>query len=191
MKILALSSSPRSHSNSRLLLETILENIPKDSGHVIRRLDVAKLNIKPCTACKACFRNETASCVLEDDYAIVADAIAEAEYIFMASPVYWWYISAQLKLVIDRSYPPPYEKFKNKTIFLVTTGAEPVDSVQHEIITKSFQEICGYMGCHFRYFAAQADDREYPITKNLEALKQARELGETFDLQFAPAPETR
>lgn len=190
MKILALTSSPRVNSNSRLLLETILENIPESSAHTIRRIDVAKLRIEPCTACKACFRNETASCVRKDDYSIVADAIAEADYIFMASPVYWWYINAQLKLVIDRSYPPPYEKFKNKTIFLVVTGAEPVDSIQHEIIRNSFREICGYMGCRFRYFPAQADDREYPITKNLEALEQAREIGRTFDAQPAPAETT-
>ena len=107
MKILAMFSSPRGlQSNSGFLLETIIEEAEKN-GHNVNRLDLTKLDIKACTGCRVCWTNEERACIIKDDYHIVADAIAEADYIFMATPLYYWWVSPALKLTLDRNYPPP------------------------------------------------------------------------------------
>lgn len=177
MKILAITSSPRPNSNSTCLLKAIIGAIPAGAGHSVTWLDVSSLRINPCTACKRCFRDPDKKCVQDDDMESVNQAITSADYIFMASPIYWYYVSSQLKLLIDRSYPPPYERFRGKTLHLVTTGSAPLDSVQHEVIQKSFGAICESLGCEFRYFAAQANDRDFPVANNPAALERAAALG--------------
>ncbi len=56
-----------------------------------------------CTACDACLETER-FCVFEDDMQPLYRQFIEADLVVLASPVYWWSISAQLKVFIDRLY---------------------------------------------------------------------------------------
>ena len=59
----------------------------RPNGHTVRRLDLVP-EILPCTGCRVCWTN--GRCILDDDYPIVAQAIREADYIFMYALYYWW-----------------------------------------------------------------------------------------------------
>lgn len=176
MKILALFSSPRPNSNSTFLLETILKEAEKN-GHKVNRLDLVPLSIQPCTGCRTCWTNKEKACIIKDDYPIVAKAIEDADYIFMATPLYYWWVSASLKLILDRSYPPPFEKFKGKTMHLVITGEEAEDNQCFIGIRDGFTAMFKYMGSYFKYFYITADTIDNTAQNNAEAIAKAKEIG--------------
>lgn len=62
------------------------------------------LNIKPCAACDFCRTSGTNSCVINDDMKDLYKKISKAKAIILATPVYWFSYSAQLKAFIDRFY---------------------------------------------------------------------------------------
>lgn len=176
MKILAMFSSPRPNSNSTFLLETILKEAEKN-GHDVNRIDVVPLTIKPCTGCRACWTNEERACIIKDDYPIIAKAIENSDYIFMSTPLYYWWVSASLKQVLDRSYPPPFEKFKGKTMHLVITGEEKEDNQCFIGIRDGFTAMCKYMGTSFKYFYVSCDPFEHKAQDDAEAIARAKEIG--------------
>ncbi len=178
MNILALYSSPRKKSNSSFLLDTILAEAKEK--HEIKSFHVAKMQILPCKGCNSCFNNEAGTCVQKDDYSTVAEAIAEADCIFMATPLYWWGVSAQLKLVIDRLYGPSYTWLKGKTIYLVVTGYSPVEDAGYRIVRETFTEICNFIGARLEAFFVSADDETHPARENQEAIAEARRRGQAL-----------
>ena len=107
----------------------------------------------------------------------VNQAITSADYIFMASPIYWYYVSSQLKLLIDRSYPPPYERFRGKTLHLVTTGSAPLDSVQHEVIQKALARSAKAWAASSAISPLRQTTGDFPVANNPAALERAAALG--------------
>ena len=66
-------------------------------------IDVAAKKIAPCRACQYCFTHG-GNCAIDDEMTGVRESLKRADMVVFASPVYWFDISAQLKLVIDRLY---------------------------------------------------------------------------------------
>ena len=157
MKILGMFSSPRGlGSNSGFLLGHILDEAEK-KGHAVDRLDLTRLDIQACTGCRTCWTNEERACIIDDDYHVVADAITEADYLFMATPLYYWWVSPALKMTLDRSYPPPFEKFAGKTMHMVITGIEPPENQCFVGIKDGFTAMCKFLGAEFKYFYTVAE----------------------------------
>ncbi|MFP3982355.1 MAG: flavodoxin family protein [Desulfurivibrionaceae bacterium] len=100
MKILALNGSPREKGNTQLLLEALNEGVESAGGEmeIIRLND---LNIAPCISCGGC--NKEGKCVVKDDMSMVYDKIAETKRIILASPIYFYGVSAQAKACVDRA----------------------------------------------------------------------------------------
>ena len=64
-----------------------------------------KLTIAPCKGCGVCQCSK--GCVDQDDTNPTIDKIVAADVIIFATPVYWWGMSAQLKLIIDKRIAAP------------------------------------------------------------------------------------
>ncbi len=99
-KILILAGSPRKGGNSDLLCDEFARGAA-EAGHTVEKLRVAEKNIGYCRACYAC--RESGVCAIHDDMAEVLQKMIDADVLVLASPVYFYSISAQLKAVIDRS----------------------------------------------------------------------------------------
>lgn len=120
MKVLAFYGSPRLHGNSDLLLEEALKPA-KESGHEIISFRLNTMNIKPCQNCGGC--DKTGKCVINDDMTYVYSAIREADRIIVSSPIFFFALSAQTKIMIDRCQAFWSEKYLlNKTIPEKTHG---------------------------------------------------------------------
>lgn len=98
-KLFAIAGSPRRGSNSELLLDEAVK-AAKDAGLETCKLVVSDLGISPCTSCGGCW--ETGDCVIEDKMQEVYKKLLDADYVVIASPLYFLGISAQLKALIDR-----------------------------------------------------------------------------------------
>jgi multimeric flavodoxin WrbA len=99
MKIVAFNGSPRQGGNTELLLREALKPI-EYAGHDIIRFNLNDLNIRPCQDCGGC--ENTGECVWDDDMVQIAEAIRAADRIILASPIFFFTLSAQCKLMIDR-----------------------------------------------------------------------------------------
>jgi len=104
MNILVLMGSPRLHGNTAELCKPMIEAFEENHADV-RYVTLADKQILPCKGCYACQNVQAAyGCAQQDDmHAIAADMIW-ADLIVLATPIYSWYCTAQMKAVLDRHY---------------------------------------------------------------------------------------
>jgi multimeric flavodoxin WrbA len=98
--ILILKGSPREKGNSAVLADQAALSA-KEAGAQVESIYLHGLDIRPCDACDLC---TDGLCVIEDDMLPLYPRLAAADAILLASPVYWFTFTAQLKLCIDRWY---------------------------------------------------------------------------------------
>lgn len=100
----------------------------------------------------------------------------ESEAICFATPAYWWGVSAQLKLFIDRLYQLRMEDFKGKELYVIACGEDTLDGVQYRLIREQFEQICEYTGMEFVGYLPVCAGDDNPASENEQALGQARTL---------------
>ena len=145
--ILVLKGSPRQHGNSALLAERLASGA-KDAGAEVDSVYLHSLDIRPCDACEIC--QETGEgCIIEDDMQPLYPKLRTADAIVIASPVYWFTLSAQIKLCIDRWYAlesPQGSALMGKqfALLLVYGDTDPYSSGGINAI-RTFQDMCRYL----------------------------------------------
>lgn len=104
-KILILSGSPKKNGNTAALIEWLSEGA-RARGAAIETIFLAFLKYKApgCTSCRLCQKAEAYGCVIEDDVKPVLQKMAEADVIVMATPLYFFSASAQMKIIMDRMF---------------------------------------------------------------------------------------
>ena len=99
----------------------ILKGSPRERGNSATLAD--RLDIRPCDACDLCKEPGT-GCVIEDDMQPLYPKLAGADAIVLASPIYWFTFSAQLKLCMDRWYAfqsSNWQELQNKPFGIILT----------------------------------------------------------------------
>jgi len=99
LNVVAFHASPRQGGNTDILLTEALRAID-GSLHRVRLFRLNGMNMKPCQNCGGC--EDTGVCVIRDDMTDVHKAIREADRIVLASPIFFFGLSAQAKIMIDR-----------------------------------------------------------------------------------------
>jgi multimeric flavodoxin WrbA len=100
MKVLGIYGSPRKGGNTDQLLDKALEGA-RAGGAEIRSVYARELTMRGCIECGGC--DETGKCVIKDDMQSVYPLLYEADAIIMATPIFFYNVTSQLKAVIDRS----------------------------------------------------------------------------------------
>lgn len=101
MKILAIVGSPRLKGNTNYLVDEALGEAAK-LGAQTEKLIISQYDVSPCIGCDNCASLD--SCLLKDDMEWILDKFCEADGIILATPVYYYNVSAQMKTFIDRNY---------------------------------------------------------------------------------------
>lgn len=99
MKIIALQGSPNIDGSTAILVEEFARGA-REAGHAVERVDVARLDVRPCTGCVAC--GYEGPCVQRDGMGAVRSSLLAADMVVLATPLYYYGMSAQLKTVVDR-----------------------------------------------------------------------------------------
>ena len=179
MNILILNGSPRMKGNTRTALAAIAAGI---AAHLpaakVDVLDVAKMQLKACVHCDACRKNG-GNCVLPGENAAIIQKIADADSIIFGSPVYWWGISAHLKMAMDSMYSKD-EAFQSmkKKIGLVTVGAAETTDPEYRIIHDQFTCICEFLGWELRFSEAFSTPEKDTMAGNAAQLAHLKTLWE-------------
>lgn len=99
MNIIAFMGSPRREGNTETLLMKTIEGI-KNFGFNVNIFRLNEMDIMPCQNCGGC--EETGFCIYNDDMNQIYEAIRTADRIILASPIFFFGLSAQTKAMIDR-----------------------------------------------------------------------------------------
>jgi multimeric flavodoxin WrbA len=102
MKILCLLGSPREKGNSATIANRFCKTA-EGLGAEVKSFTLNNLQYRGCQGCMAC-KTKLDRCALNDDLTVVLDAVRETDVLVLASPVYFWDISSQLKTFIDRTF---------------------------------------------------------------------------------------
>ena len=102
-KIVILNGSPRKTGNTSELVRAFAEGAVSTGSEV----EVFHLDSLEIHGCKGCFGGRggrACSCVQRDGMAEIYPAVRESDVVVLASPLYYWSISGQLKTAVDRLF---------------------------------------------------------------------------------------
>ena len=111
VKVLALNGSPRKGGNSEILLEEALRGA-KEQGAEATIYNLNTMNLKPCQHCGKC--DATGLCVIKDDMQAIHQDIRTADRIVLVSPIFFFTVTAQAKIMIDRCQAFWAQKYVHK-----------------------------------------------------------------------------
>ena len=174
MNILILSGSPRRGGNTELLVEAFVKGASQK--HHVEVVSVHDYKVNPCMGCNACFKNKNNACIQKDDMPLIYEKMAVADMLVIASPVYFYGLSAQLKAVIDRFHNPIRDTFHIKKTALLLVGAASLPELFDGILAQ-------YRLC-LNFFKLEDAGRvlvrgvkDKGDIQNTEAIQKANELG--------------
>lgn len=141
--IVILSGSPRKNGNTNLLCRQFQKGA-EEAGHSVRFIPLAEKRIGFCRACDICMRNGGA-CIQKDDMENILCAFQQADVVVLATPVYFYGVSAQMKACIDRTYPIWQHLGRKEVYYIVSAG------LGEDIIARSLGDLDGFVE-HFEQY---------------------------------------
>jgi len=188
LKVLGIMGSPRIKGNTDLLLDEALKGAQSRQAE-IEKIIVDRMKITPCKEYYGCLKD--GNCVMRDDMDVIIPRLLEADGIIVASPMFFYGITAQLKALIDRCQAlwvrrnilKNLPESKKKGAFIgvgATKGKQLFDG--SILVIKYF----------FRAFGAEyvdemlvrGVDKRGEIKEHPDLLKQAFELGQRLARQL-------
>jgi multimeric flavodoxin WrbA len=186
LKACGIVGSPRKNGNVDLIVSEVLRGAASEGAETCK-LYLNDMNIKPCQSCGVDPNPE--HCLFKDDMEQIYDALEDSDAIILGSPVYFDTVSAQIKLIIDRSNClMPYVKKSDGTfgferrmkrpkkgVFVVVSGKEQ----ELDAILATVRGFFYWANIEFvETFSYAHDDNETgSIKKDTEKMKQAFDIG--------------
>lgn len=172
--IVILVGSVRKEGNTEILAKAFTDGAQADNN--IEIISVADYKVKPCIGCNMCFNSDGNTCFQEDDMQKIFDKLKQADIIVIASPVYFYGISAQLKTIIERLHTPLRNNFKVRKLGLLLVAAATMPAV-FDSIELQYQLVLDYFNLQDvgRVLVKGVKDRGDIIGN--QALLEAYELG--------------
>lgn len=181
-KVLILNGSPRRGGNSSVLADQVRKGV-EEAGGEAEVVYLHGLDISPCDACDSCQGMDEIDCIVEDDMQTLYPKVYEAEAIVYASPIYWFTVSAQTKLFMDRCYGLGGNGIedhglagKKIGVTLVYEGDDPYDAGAINAI-RTFQDMFNYVPADIVGFVYGTAGDPGEIRKQDEVMRKASDLG--------------
>lgn len=153
MHIVSFLGSPRLDGNTAAAL-SLIEARLAESGAEVNRLNLEEMFLTPCQGCWTCAQSTDApGCTQSDDMNLIYKAMIEADGIILATPLYCWSFSAQMKVMLDRSVAltrtdltgARSSLITGKKAALVVTAAGGYEN-NADLIGPMFHRFCKYSG---------------------------------------------
>lgn len=102
-KIVILNGSPRRNGNTSALVKRFTEGA-ENAGHEVKEFFLDRMEIHGCKGCFGGHSSRECPCVQKDDMAQIYPAVRECDVVVLASPLYYWNMSGQLRMAVDRLF---------------------------------------------------------------------------------------
>jgi multimeric flavodoxin WrbA len=99
VNILAIYGSPRRKGNTALLLKNAVAGA-RNAGADVEEIVLRDLKMSPCLEIYGC--KKTGRCVIKDDFQAVYDQLLACQGLMLASPIFFYTVSAYTKVLMDR-----------------------------------------------------------------------------------------
>ena len=180
MTIIIVLGSPRKNGNSTILANRIADGA-RSMGAEVGNYYLHGMNINPCDACDVCQKETTAECIINDDMKDLYPKLREADALVIASPIYWFTVSAQTKIFMDRCYAlegPQGNALRGKRIGIVLTyvGSDPFNSGAVNAL-RTFQDMFKYTGSNIVGMVYGSASKAGEITNNITLVNKAYKMG--------------
>lgn len=147
MKFCIVLGSTRAQSNTNELCKGFIEQL-QALNQDVEYIKLDGMQISPCKGCYSCQQVEGYSCRIFDDMHKIAPKIIDADVLVLATPIYHWYCTAEMKAMLDRLYPlnkyygtAKESLWKNKKLALLLTHGYDKDYACSPFIT-GMQRLC-------------------------------------------------
>lgn len=179
-QILILNGSPRIHGNTAALIDAFTAGA-EAADHTIARFDLAALDIHGCRGCLGGGKDPRHPCVQRDGMDAVYPAYMAADVVVLASPMYYWSISGQLKCAFDRLFavaelgPDLANPVKDAVLLMAAEGDTEENFAPVRAYYKALLDCLGWKDAGIVYAGgnmAAGDIEAHP-----EQLEAARQLG--------------
>jgi multimeric flavodoxin WrbA len=187
--VVILKGSPRTNGNSSALADQAAAGAIS-AGAKVESFILHDLDIRPCDGCDFC--RETGMCVVKDDMQTLYPKLTAAGAVVLASPIYWFTYSAQLKTCIDRWYAlwngqPDF--FRHKPVGVILTYGDT------DVYTSGGINAIHTFETMFRFLQTEAAGWVYgslsdpgDAQKNPDLMEQAFRLGKKLAEMGAGQP---
>lgn len=122
----------RKNGNTARLVQSFADGAVQNNN--VEIVYVADYNVNPCIGCNSCFVREGNKCFQDDDMVKIYEKLRNADIVVIASPVYFYGISAQLKAIVDRLHTPMRNTFHIKKLGLLLVGAAQLPNLFDPIL---------------------------------------------------------
>lgn len=175
MKIAILHGSPRIDGDSDTLAKAFIEASEQTRDTEVRHFRLHEMNIAPCLGCLHCKDAIDHKCSIEDDMEYIYAVFEWAEVVVWATPMYWGYMTAQMKTALDRMEALVWRNgWNEKTFAALLTYHCHVEST-----VAFFKRVCPYFHVKLHVVTCLTIDehgRDVPATQCTEALDNCRAL---------------
>jgi multimeric flavodoxin WrbA len=152
MKVLTIMGSPREGGNTATVLSWLEEELRK-LGHEVDHVSVVGKKIGGCVACYACQAPGAGFvCAQRDDANAILDKMSTADAAVVASPLYCWSFTGQIKPLLDRMLsqvsgygtPEHTSSVEGKPLALVSTCGGPIEG-NAELLIETFKRMSAFL----------------------------------------------
>lgn len=102
-KIVILNGSPRKNGNTSALVKAFTEGA-ESAGNTVTTFLLDSMEIHGCKGCFGGHSSRECPCVQKDDMQKIYPAVKESDVVVLASPLYYWNMSGQLRTAVDRLF---------------------------------------------------------------------------------------
>ena len=153
----------------------------EEKGAQVETLVLDAMDIRPCDACDFCQENDD-GCVIGDDMQKIYPKLRAADVIVLATPVYWFNLTAQIKACIDRFYAldtsSGFELTGKQLSLLMVYGDSNIHSAGGLNVINSLEDMCRYAKIKFDGIVHGSADEIGDAEKNQELMEQTFQLGQ-------------
>ena len=172
--IVILVGSMRINGNTARLAQSFADGAVQNNN--IEIVYVADYNVNPCIGCNSCFAREGNQCFQDDDMVQIYEKLRNADIVVIASPVYFYGISAQLKAIVDRLHTPMRNTFHIKKLGLLLVGAAQLPNLFDPILMQ-YQMVLDFFKLESIGMVLVRGVKDIGDIDDSPALKEAYELG--------------
>ena len=173
-RIVVLVGSMRKGGNTDLLAQAFTEGARKNN--TVEIVSVADYKVNPCIGCNSCFTREGNQCFQKDDMVKIYEKLKIADIAVIASPVYFYGISAELKAIIDRLHTPMRNEFPIKKLALLLVGAATLPEL-FDAIKLQYQLVLNFFHLKDAGMVLVKGVKDIGDIKKTKSLEEAYNLG--------------
>ena len=185
-KIVFIHGGPRKKGNTRAVTKIAID-AAKEQGAEVTEIDVTTLSFKEpgCIGCYKCQNSDEYRCAFNDEVAEKVACLPEYDVIVLATPLYWWSYTAQLKIFIDRMFSlmklsgdEHKSAITGKNLGLIATAGGPYEN-NLELLEAQWKNPADMLGCKFMtcLFPETTPDKGM-LKDDPSSVKKAKEFGQ-------------